>query len=116
MGVKISSKNIFSAPKFDLTFQAIPGRDGELITSNNRFPNTTVSYTCFIPAKSIQELSEKVTAVKAWLYAQPDRYHTLTDTYDAIFFRKAGLAKGSICAPKDHLPTKLHAYHQGSYP
>jgi len=89
MGVKISSKNIFSAPKYDLSFQAIPGRDGELINSNNRFPNTTVSYTCFIPAKSIQELSEKVTAVKAWLYTEPDRYHTLKDSYDTVFFRKA---------------------------
>ena len=89
MGVKISSKNIFSAPKYDLAFQAIPGRDGELISSNNRFPNNTVSYTCFIPAKSIQELSQKVTAVKAWLYAEPDRYHTLSDSYDTEFFRKA---------------------------
>ena len=89
MGVKISGKNIFSAPKYDLSFQAIPGRDGELINSNNRFPNATVSYTCFIPAKSIQELSEKVTAVKAWLYTEPDRYHTLMDSYDTVFFRKA---------------------------
>ena len=89
MGVKISSKNIFSAPKYDLSFQAIPGRDGELINSNNRFPNTTVSYTCFIPSKSIQALSEKVTAVKAWLYTEPDRYHTLKDSYDTMFFRKA---------------------------
>lgn len=89
MGIRISDKNIFSAPKFDLAFQAIPGRDGELITSNNRFPNTTVSYTCFIPAKSIRELSEKVTAVKAWLYTEPDRYHTLSDSYDTEFFRKA---------------------------
>ena len=89
MGVKISSKNIFSAPKYDLSFQAIPGRDGELINSNNRFPNATVSYTCFIPAKSIRELSEKVTAVKAWLYTEPDRYHTLSDSYDTVFFRKA---------------------------
>ena len=89
MGVKISSKNIFSAPTYDLSFQAIPGRDGELINSNNRFPNATVSYTCFIPAKSIQELSEKVTAVKAWLYTEPDRYHTLKDSYDTVFFRKA---------------------------
>jgi len=89
MGVKISSKNIFSAPKYDLSFQAIPGRDGELINSNNRFPNATVSYTCFIPAKNIQELSKKVTAVKAWLYTEPDRYHTLKDSYDTVFFRKA---------------------------
>lgn len=89
MGVRISSKNIFSAPKYDVSFQAIPGRDGELITANNRFPNITVSYTCFIPAKSIQELSEKVTMVKAWLYAEPDRYHTLSDSYDTSFSRKA---------------------------
>ena len=59
MGVRISSKNIFSAPKFDLAFQAIPGRDGELITSNNRFPNTTVSYTCFIPAKAFKSCRKR---------------------------------------------------------
>lgn len=89
MGVRISSKDIFSAPKYDLAFHAIPGRDGELISPNNRFPNVTVSYTCFIPAKSIQELSEKVTVVKAWLYTEPDRYHTLSDSYDTAHFRKA---------------------------
>lgn len=89
MGVRISSKNVYSAPKYDLKFQSIPGRDGDLISPNGRFPNTTVSYTCFIPAKSIQELSDKVTAVKCWLYTEPDRYHTLADNYDASFFRKA---------------------------
>ena len=89
MGVRIISKNIFSAPKFDITFNSIPGRDGDLISSNNRYPNTTVSYTCFIVAKSIQELSEKVTAVKCWLYTEPDRYHPLSDTYDTKHFRKA---------------------------
>ena len=89
MGVRISSKDVYSAPKYDLKFQSIPGRDGDLISPNGRFPNTTVSYTCFIPAKSIQELSDKVTAVKCWLYTEPDRYHTLSDNYDASFFRKA---------------------------
>lgn len=89
LGVKIISKNIFSAPKYDLTFQSIPGRDGELISPNGRFPNVTISYTCFLPAKSISELADKVTKVKAWLYKQPDRYHTLTDSYDTLFMRKA---------------------------
>jgi len=89
MGVRISSKNIFSAPKYDLAFQAIPGRDGDLISPNGRFPNVMVSYTCFIPAKSIAELAAKVTAVKGWLYTEPDRYHTLSDSYDTDFFRKA---------------------------
>ena len=89
MGVRISSKDVYSAPKYDLKFQSIPGRDGDLISPNGRFPNTTVSYTCFIPAKSIQELSDKVTAVKSWLYTEPDQYHTLSDSYDTSFFRKA---------------------------
>ena len=89
MGVRISSKDVYSAPKYDLKFQSIPGRDGDLISPSGRFPNTTVSYTCFIPAKSIQELSDKVTAVKCWLYTEPDRYHTLSDSYDTSFFRKA---------------------------
>ena len=89
MGVRISSKNIFSAPKYDLAFQAIPGRDGDLISPTGRFPNVMVSYTCFIPAKSIAELAAKVTAVKGWLYTEPDRYHTLSDSYDTDFFRKA---------------------------
>lgn len=89
LGVRIISKNIFSAPKYDLTFQSIPGRDGELISPNGRFPNVTISYNCFLPAKSISELADKVTKVKAWLYKQPDRYHILTDSYDTLFMRKA---------------------------
>jgi len=89
MGVRISSKDIFSAPKYDVKCQSIPGRDGDLIFPNGRFPNTTVSYTCFITAKSIQELADKVTALKCWLYTEPDRYHTLSDSYDTAFFRKA---------------------------
>lgn len=89
LGVRIISKNIYSAPKYDLKFQSIPGRDGELILPNGRFPNVTLSYSCYLPAKSVSELTEKITRVKAWLYTEPDRYHTLSDTYDTLFFRKA---------------------------
>ncbi len=89
MGVRISAKDIFSAPKYDISFFSIPGRDGELISPNKRYPNTTVSYTCFVPAKSIAELAAKITAIKGWLYAEPDRYHTLSDSYDTAFTRRA---------------------------
>lgn len=89
MHVRISKKTIFSAPKYDLTFQSIPGRDGDLISPNGRFPNVTISYTCFIPAKSIEQLADRITAVKNWLYKEPDRYHTLADSYDTKFFRRA---------------------------
>ena len=89
MGVRIQAKDVYSAPKYALSVVSIPGRDGELILPNGRFPNATVLYTCFVPAKSIAELSDKLTAIKGWLYTEPDRYHILTDTYDTTFYRKA---------------------------
>ena len=42
LGVKIKSKNVYSAPKYDASLLTIPGRDGEIVSSNGRFPN--VSY------------------------------------------------------------------------
>ena len=70
LGIRIMSKNIFSAPKYDLSFQSIPGRDGDLISPNGRFPNVQVSYTCFVPAKSISELADKLgvkqSTVSSW--------------------------------------------------
>lgn len=89
MGLRIESKNVFSAPKYDVYFLEIPGRDGDLIAGNGRFPNVQVTYSVFIPAKTISELSRKITAVKAWLYSGLNSYHTLSDTYDTAFFRHA---------------------------
>ena len=87
MGLRIESKNVFSAPKYEAEFHAIPGRDGEIIIPNRRFPNVQVTYTVFLPAKSLTELSQKLTAVKAWLFTEPDRYHELRDSYDTTAFR-----------------------------
>lgn len=92
MGLRIESKNVFSAPKYDTTLQPIPGRDGDLILPNGRYPNVQVAYTVFLPAKSISSLAEKITAVKAWLYTEPDRYHSLADSYDTTCTRQAVFA------------------------
>ena len=89
LGLKIESKNVFSAPQYDTAFQSIPGRDGDLILPNGRYPNVQVTYSVFLPAKTLAELQEKITAVKAWLYTEPDRYHELRDTYDTGCFRRA---------------------------
>ena len=89
MGLRIESKDVFSAPKYEVDFLEIPGRDGDLIAGPGRYPNVQVTYSVFLPAKSTQELAEKILAVKEWLYEEPDRYHELTDTYDAEFFRQA---------------------------
>ena len=72
MGIRIQSKSVYSAPKYDLSLTSIPGRDGDLISPNGRFSNITISYNCFLPAKSIEELAEKITKVKNWLYKEPD--------------------------------------------
>jgi len=89
MGLRIESKNVFSAPEYEVDFLSIPGRDGELIAGPGRYPNVQVTYSVFLPAKSTQELAEKIMAVKEWLYEEPDRYHDLADSYDAEFYRKA---------------------------
>lgn len=89
MGLRIESKDVFSAPGYDVKFESIPGRNGDLILPNGRYPNIQITYSVFLPAKTLTELSQKITAVKAWLYTEPDRYHTLSDTYDTAYFRKA---------------------------
>ena len=89
MGLRIESKNVFSAPEYDVTFQSIPGRNGDLILPNGRYPNVQVTYSVFLPAKSIAELAEKITKVKAWLYGEQNAYHTLSDSYDTLYTRKA---------------------------
>lgn len=92
MGLRIESKNVFSAPEYEVDFLSIPGRDGDLISGSGRFPNVQVTYSVFIPAKTISELSQKITAVKGWLYSGLNAYHELSDTYDTEFTRKAVFA------------------------
>lgn len=92
MGLRIEKKDVFSAPEYDVEFKGIPGRSGDLILPNGRYPNGQVTYSVFLPAKTIQELADKITAVKAWLYAQQDRYHILKDSYDSKYYRKAVFA------------------------
>jgi len=89
MGLKIESKEVFSAPEYEVDFLSIPGRHGDLISGDGRFPNAQVTYSVFLPAKSVAELSQKITAVKGWLYSGLNSYHTLSDTYDTEFTRKA---------------------------
>ena len=43
--LRIESKNVFSAPEYDVTFQSIPGRNGDLILPNGRYPNVQVTYS-----------------------------------------------------------------------
>lgn len=54
MGLRIESKNVFSATQYEKKFQAIPSRDGDLILPNGRYPNVQVTYSVFLPAKTLR--------------------------------------------------------------
>ena len=45
MGIRIESKNVFSAPKYDVQFAEIPGRHGDLIVGGGRYPNVQIIYS-----------------------------------------------------------------------
>ena len=94
-GLHIQSKNVFSAPEYDAEFTSVPGRSGDVLNSNRRFANIKVTYTVFLARKNTAALASALRDIKGWLYAEPDRYHEITDSYDAEYFRY-GVISGSL--------------------
>mgnify|MGYP000706802500 FL=1 len=90
-GLHIEKKDVFSAPEYDAEFISIPGRNGP----NRRFANIKVSYTVFLARKNVAALASNLRDIKGWLYSEPDRYHELTDSYDAEYFRY-GVISGNL--------------------
>lgn len=94
-GLHIEKKDVFSAPEYDAEFISIPGRSGDIINPNRRFSNIKVTYTVFLARKNIAALAAVLRDIKGWLYSEPDRYHEITDSYDAEYFRY-GVISGSL--------------------
>lgn len=94
-GLHIESKNVFSAPEYAVEMHSIPGRNGDLIVSGNRFSNIKISYTVFLARKNVAALSDTLRQIKEWLYTEPDRYHDIIDSYDGKHIR-LGVICGSL--------------------
>ena len=94
-GLHIEKKDVFSAPEYDAEFISIPGRSGDIINPNRRFSNIKVTYTVFLARKNAPALADVLRNIKGWLYSEPDRYHEITDSYDAESFRY-GVISGSL--------------------
>lgn len=94
-GLHIEKKDVFSAPEYDAEFISIPGRSGDIINPNRRFANIKVTYTVFLARKNIAALATVLRDIKGWLYSEPDRYHEITDSYDAGYFRY-GVISGNL--------------------
>ena len=83
-GVYITGSGTFDAAELDITAYQVPGRNGDVLISNNRYKNITVTYPAFIP-KSFQT---NVQNIRNWLRGSK-AYARLTDTYDTDHFRLA---------------------------
>ena len=94
-GLHIEKKDLSSAPEYDAEFISIPGRSGDIINPNRRFSNIKVTYTVFLARKNAAALAAVLRDIKGWLNSEPDRYHEITDSYDAEYFRY-GVISGSL--------------------
>ena len=54
-----------------------------------------MTYTVFLVRKNTAALASVLRDIKGWLYSEPDRYHEITDSYDAEYFRY-GVISGSL--------------------
>ncbi len=94
-GLHIEKKDVFSAPEYDAEFISIPGRSGDIINPNRRFANIKVTYTVFLARKNVAAFASVLRDIKGWLYSESDRYHEITDSYDAEYFRY-GVISGNL--------------------
>lgn len=83
-GVYISGAGEHNAAEADVTVYQIPGRNGDLVISNDRYKNIEVRYPAFIA----HGFAAKEQGVRNWLRSAVN-YRDLTDTYDPTHFRKA---------------------------
>lgn len=101
LGVIVSGEASFDAAAPDYTSYQIPGKNGDLMLSNNRYLNIDVTYPAFIPA----DFEEKVQAIRNWMRSARS-YARIEDNYDLLHFR---LGMG-----KDVLPFEPSAENVGS--
>lgn len=79
--------NIFDAPSGDVEKISIPGRNGDLLISNDRFENIPLTYSC-----GMKQNSERIRGIKGWLCTQG--YKKLYDSYNPDYFRYATFING----------------------
>lgn len=84
MGIFITGSGTYNAAELDVTSYQIPGRNGDLIISNNRYKNIRVEYPAFIP----NSFEANVQDVRNWMRSAKT-YAELEDDYDTAHFRLA---------------------------
>lgn len=117
-GVHVSGDGVFNSPEKDYESVEVPGRNGDLHISNERFKNVDVTYKAFIigddypsnygednydDARSNKgiDFAARMRSLRAWLL-YPNGYARLEDTYHPDEFRRA-IFKGPITTEAQYL-------------
>lgn len=77
-------KDLFISPEKDVTFYEIPGRNGEVSVSNNRYKAKEIPINCFIK----ENFKQNYPALIDFLYSQ-DGYGRLENSKEPDIFQKA---------------------------
>ncbi len=88
LGIFVTGSGSFDAAEMDAEKYEIPGRNGDLILSKNRYKNITVTYPAFVP----RSFKTDVQNIRNWMRSTKT-YARLEDTYDMAHYR-LGLASG----------------------
>lgn len=83
-GVFVSGSSTFVRPQRERSFQSIPGRSGDLIYDEGRYPNIKLQYPAFIR----KEFADKYQGFINFLNTHTN-YARLEDTYDPDVYRLA---------------------------
>ena len=84
----LSGEDTWEKPMPDIERMQIPGRNGDLILSNHRYSNVTVTYHVGIK----RDFDRNFTAFMNFLLKEPG-YHRLEDSYHGDYYRMAVLDK-----------------------
>lgn len=82
LGVFVSGAGTYNAAEEDVTAYDVPGRNGDILISNNRYRNIDVTYPAFIPS----DFEERVQAIRNWMRSARS-YARIEDNYDLLHFR-----------------------------
>lgn len=90
-GIYVSGEKTFGAPEWDYEATAVPGRNGDLLVSQNRLKNITVEYPAFIR----QNFAANAQAARAYLLGAGAKYRRMEDDYHPDSYR-LGVFAGPI--------------------
>ena len=95
MFFNVTERQVYNAPAFDVNAIEVPGRSGDVLNSQNRYKNKTITYTGFLRSQDFpgsskwEKLSRGLRNIKAWICGDAGKYHDLTDDYDPGYVRRA---------------------------